>query len=279
MRWCRVALPAGPVDPVHPPAFPEVERPRRQPAEKSSFGQIEDDFVFPVRGSPLGGGYRRTGERIPLASARLLPPVLPPTFYAVGLNYAAHISHAAAQLPERPEVGYRANNALIGHGSAVVKPHDCEGRFEAEGELVAVIGRTLRRCSRDEAAAGVFGWTIGNDVSARDWQHSDRTFWRAKNSDTFKPMGPWIETGVDPLESTTTMTVDGRTVAEFKTGAMIFDPYDYIREISRYITLTPGDVLWMGTDGVVAMETGTTLGVAISGIGTLSNPIVQEEQR
>ncbi|GAA3392434.1 fumarylacetoacetate hydrolase family protein [Cryptosporangium minutisporangium] len=244
------------------------------------FAVIEDEHVLPVEGSPFGDGYRSTGERLRLTDTELQPPVLPPTFYAVGLNYADHIVQAkqrgmaAAKLPARPEVGYRANSALIGHGQPVVKPADCTGRFEAEAELVAVIGRPLRRCSRDEARAGIFGWTIGNDVSARDWQHSDRTLWRAKNSDTFKPMGPWITTDVDPLQSETTVSVDDEPVARFKTGAMIFDPYDYLVEISRYITLVPGDVLWMGTDAVVPMEVGTTLSVAISGVGTLSNPIV-----
>ncbi|SHN74968.1 fumarylacetoacetate hydrolase family protein [Cryptosporangium aurantiacum] len=240
------------------------------------FALIQDDLVFPVSGSPFGE-YRRTGERIPLADVRLQPPVVPPTFYAVGLNYAAHVAHANATMPDRPEVGYRANSALIGHRAPVVKPADCTGRFEAEAELVAVVGARLRRCSRDEAVAGIFGWTIGNDVSARAWQHSDRTFWRAKNSDTFKPMGPWIETDADPLTASTTVTVDGETVAHFTTGAMIFDPYDYLVEISRYITLVPGDVLWMGTDAVVPLKPGTTLGISITGIGTLQNPIVQEE--
>jgi len=260
MRWCRIDDPAGP-----------------------RFAIVEDDVVSPVEGSPLAD-YRPTGERIPLVDVELLPPIRPSTFYAVGLNYADHIAHArsrgqpAAAQPERPEVGYRANSALIGPGQPVIKPADCTGRFEAEGELVAVIGRPVRHCSRDEAAAAIFGWTIGNDVSARDWQHSDRTLWRAKNSDTFKPMGPWIETAVDPLKSRTTVAVDDTQVAEFATGAMIFDPYDYICEISRYITLSPGDVLWMGTDAVIAMEAGTTLSVQISGIGTLSNPIVHEER-
>lgn len=242
------------------------------------FAILEDSFAFPVDGSPFGDGHRRTGERLALSDVQLQPPVLPPTFYAVGLNYADHIAHANAALPTRPEVGYRANSALVGHGAPVVKPVDCAGRFEAETELVAVVGKRLRRCSRDEAAAGIFGWTIGNDVSARAWQHSDRTFWRAKNSDTFKPMGPWIETDVDPLRSETTVGVDGETVARFPTGGMIFDPYDYLVEISRYITLVPGDVLWMGTDAVVPMEVGTTLSITISGIGTLKNPIVLEEE-
>jgi 2-keto-4-pentenoate hydratase/2-oxohepta-3-ene-1,7-dioic acid hydratase in catechol pathway len=156
----------------------------------------------PLEGEPVA---ERT---VALDALALLPPVIPPVFYAVGLNYRSHVEHArehgytAAAIPERPEVGYRANNALVGHGDAIVKPAEVRGRFEAEGEVVAVIGKRLRRATRSEAQAAVFGWTIGNDVSAREWQHADRSFWRSKNSDTFKPMGPWIETDVDPWPRT-----------------------------------------------------------------------------
>ena len=251
---------------------------------RETYGLVEDELVLLVEGDPFTG-HRETGTRLPLADAALLPPVFPPTFYAAGYNYAGHNAQAEARtgkpgpaLPERPETNYRAQSALIGHGAAIVKPADCTGPFEAEAELVAVIGRELRRCTRDEAAAGLLGWTIGNDVSARAWQRADRTFWRAKNSDTFKPMGPWIETAADPLDpaARTTVTLDGAPVAAFPTGAMIFDPYDYIREISRYITLRPGDVLWMGTDAMVEMPAGQTLGIEISGIGTLANPVTEE---
>jgi 2-keto-4-pentenoate hydratase/2-oxohepta-3-ene-1,7-dioic acid hydratase in catechol pathway len=189
------------------------------------------------------------------------------------VEHALARGYPAAALPERPEVGYRANNALIGHGEAIVKPAGVEGRFEAEGEIVAVIGRTLREATYGEAREAVFGWTIGNDVSARSWQHEDRSFWRSKNSDTFKPMGPWIETDVDPLAQTTTMRVDGQVRAAFRTGAMIFDPYAYIVETTRYITMHPGDVLWMGADATCQLEPGGTVDIEISGIGVLSNPV------
>jgi 2-keto-4-pentenoate hydratase/2-oxohepta-3-ene-1,7-dioic acid hydratase in catechol pathway len=251
-------------------------------------GVIEDDVVLEAEGDPWSaggsaGGWQLTGAKTALDSVRLLPPVRPDTFFCVGLNYAGHVRHAqetgyATTFPDRPEVGYRANSALTAHGEPIVKPADFTGRFEAEGELVAVIGRPLRHCGRDEAQAGVWGWTIGNDVSARDWQHSDRTLWRSKNSDTFKPMGPWIDTDADPLSATTTLTVNGTPRASFETGAMLFDPYDYIVEISRYITLRPGDVLWMGADGGVGLEPGDTVDVTISGLGTLSNPVTEEER-
>nr|WP_237551847.1 fumarylacetoacetate hydrolase family protein [Streptomyces sp. SID8367] len=216
-----------------------------------------------------------TGE-LPVAGARWLPPVVPPVFYAVGFNYPRHIAEHGATTPDRPEIGYRANNALTGHGSPIVKPSDVTGRFEAEPELVAVIGRRMRHATYDEARAGVFGWTIGNDVSARTWQHEDRTFWRAKNSDTFKPMGPWIETAVDALAQTTTLSVNGEVRARFPTGDMVFDPYDYIVAMSRRLTLHPGDVLWMGAESTCALKPGDTVAVEISGIGVLTNPVQEE---
>ncbi len=141
----------------------------------------------------------------------------PSTFFCVGLNYRAHIEHAlargykAAALPERPEVGYRANNALVGHEAEIVRPADYDGRLEAEPELVAVIGKRIRHVrSTDEARDAIFGWTIGNDVSARAWQDADRTFWRSKNADTFKPMGPWIVERLRPTSPrTTTLAIGG----------------------------------------------------------------------
>ncbi|MFI4886755.1 MAG: fumarylacetoacetate hydrolase family protein [Steroidobacterales bacterium] len=258
MRWCRF---------TH--------------AGTDSLGMIEGDRVRAAEGS-LFDGARATGETCALADVQLLPPTLPFTFFAVGFNYRAHVLHAqargsaAARMPERPEVGYRANNALIGHGDTIIIPADCPGDVEAEGELVAVIGRKSRRCSRAEAEGAIFGWTIGNDVSAREWQRVDRTFWRAKNADTFKPMGPWIETELDPRRATTRVRVNGRQACEFATGDMIFDAVEYIVEISRYITLHPGDVIWMGAESTVKIAPGDTLEVEISGIGTLCNSVAAE---
>jgi len=248
-RYCRVSLDGRP-----------------------QWGVVAGDVVQVLAGSPLAGDATGTGTVVPLASAVFLPPVVPPVFYAVGLNYRNHVAAA----PERPEVGYRANNALVGHGAAIVKPAEVEGRFEAEGELVAVIGAILRHASYGEAQESIFGWTIGNDVSAREWQHADRTFWRSKNSDTFKPMGPWIETTVDPLVQTTTVRIGDEVRASFPTGAMIFDPYEFIVETTKHITMRPGDVLWMGADTACQIEPGDVVHIGISGIGVLSNPVVGE---
>ncbi|MGY4929249.1 fumarylacetoacetate hydrolase family protein [Streptomyces sp. 900105755] len=239
---------------------------------RAVWGRVGESRVELLSGSPLEGEPDVLGT-IPVADATWLPPVVPGVFYAVGYNYPRHIAHAGAATPERPEVGYRANNALTGHRSPIVKPAEVTGRFEAEPELVAVIGRTARHATYDDARKSVFGWTIGNDVSARTWQHQDRTLWRSKNSDTFKPMGPWIETDVDALAQTTTLRVNGEVRAAFPTGDMVLDPFDFIVEISRHITLHPGDVLWMGAESTCRLEPGDTVEVEISGIGVLSNPV------
>jgi 2-keto-4-pentenoate hydratase/2-oxohepta-3-ene-1,7-dioic acid hydratase in catechol pathway len=254
---------------------------RFQDNGSAKYGIVEDDQLTVVNGVPWGE-HTVTARRRNLASVKLLPPVIPSTFFCVGLNYDGHIKHAkargnpVAKLPDRPEVGYRANNALIAHNEPIVVPSDLDDSLEAEPEIVAVIGKPLRHASRDEARSGIFGWTIGNDVSARTWQRNDRTFWRAKNSDTFKPMGPWIATHADPTDATTTMRVNGNSVVTFHTGDMIFDALDFIVEITKYITMQPGDVLWMGADGTLPIAPGDTVEINISGIGTLRNSVVLE---
>lgn len=251
---------------------------------RAVWGRVGEEDIELLSDSPIDATRRQPHtERgptvigtVPRATAHWLPVVVPPVFYAVGMNYPRHIEHAGAEVPSRPEVGYRANNALTGHGSPIVKPADVEGRFEAEPELVAVIGRTVRHATYEQARDAVFGWTVGNDVSARSWQHQDRTFWRSKNSDTFKPMGPWIETDVDALAQTTTLRVNGEERASFPTGDMVFDPFDYIVEITKHITMHPGDVLWMGAESTCQLEAGDTVEVEISGIGVLANPVRTE---
>lgn len=246
---------------------------------RAVWGRVGEREIELLADSPLQEADPDVLGAVPREGAHWLPPVVPSVFYAVGMNYRRHIAHAGAAAPERPEVGYRANNALTGHRTPIVKPAEVTGRFEAEPELVAVIGRTIRRATHDEARASIFGWTIGNDISARTWQHQDRSFWRSKNSDTFKPMGPWIETDVDALAQTTTLRVNGGTRAEFATGDMVFDPFDHIVELTKHVTMRPGDVLWMGAESTCQLEPGDTVEVEIGGIGVLSNPVQLEEER
>ena len=149
--------------------------------------------------------------------------------------------------------------------------------MQYEGELVAVIGRKCSHLTRENALSAVMGWTIGNDVSERTWQKNDRTMWRSKNADTFKPMGPWIETDVDLESLVTRIRLNGRQLIEFHTNHMVFGVVDYLVAMTRYLTLYPGDVVWMGTEGATEnMKHGDTIEVEINQIGSLRNPVVRE---
>lgn len=246
---------------------------------RTAFGIVEGDRVAEVSGG-LFDPPSPTGRSFAVDRIRLLPPVIPATFYAAGTNYRQHLQNAESrgekvEWPTRAEVNYRASNALIGDGDAIVIPADSSGRVAFEGELVVVIGKRAKRLSRENALDCVFGYTIGNDVSERSWQKADRTFWRSKNCDTFKPMGPWVETDVDLASMETRIRLNGREVSRFRTGDMLFGIADYLCEMSRYLTLVPGDVLWMGTeDPSLDMVPGDTVEVSISGIGTLTNPVI-----
>jgi len=248
----------------------------------ASYGFVEGDTIIPVRGSPLAT-WERTAARHKLAEVKLLIPLEPLTFYACGLNYADHVREAAAKLgqepnlPKQPDVGYRANNALIAHDEPIVIPKDATDKIQYEGELVAVIGRKCKHLTRDDALTAVLGCTIGNDVSERTWQRGDRTLWRAKNTDTFKPMGPWIETNIELDSLVTKVRVNGKQMIEFPTNHMIFGVVDFLVAMTRYLTLYPGDMVWMGTEGATAdMKHGDVCEIEISGIGTLRNPVVRE---
>jgi 2-keto-4-pentenoate hydratase/2-oxohepta-3-ene-1,7-dioic acid hydratase in catechol pathway len=246
---------------------------------KTAYGIVEDDRIAEVTGDPFSG-FERTQRTHALDAVRIELPVAPPTFFCVGLNYTAHIREAAAKLgiaadlPKQPDVGYRAVNALIAHGEPVVIPPDAK-KVQYEGELAVVIGKRTRGVSEAEALACVLGYTIGNDVSERTWQKSDRTLWRAKNTDTFKPMGPWIETDVDLDAIETRVSVNGKETTRFRTNDMIFGVATYISTISRYCTLYPGDVIWMGTDGTSPdLQAGDAVEIEITGIGSLRNGFV-----
>jgi 2-keto-4-pentenoate hydratase/2-oxohepta-3-ene-1,7-dioic acid hydratase in catechol pathway len=246
-----------------------------------TYGIVEGHEVAEVEGDPFAG-YHKTPVRRPLAALKLLVPVEPRTFYCAGLNYAEHVIEAAKKrgetprLPPAADIGYRANNALIAAGEAIVIPADATERVQYEGELVAVIGKKAKHLTEADALSCVLGWTIGNDVSERAWQSGDRTLWRAKNTDTFKPMGPWIETDFDLGAAQTIIRVNGAEKIRFKTDSMIFGPATFISRMSQYMTLYPGDVVWMGTEGAPEnLKHGDVCQIEITGIGTLGNPVVR----
>jgi len=249
-----------------------------------SYGIVEDDAVRAVDGDPFNG-YKLAAERYPLREVELLVPVIPGTFYAIGSNYHNHVVGRAKVkgrdpiFYKSPRVGYRANSALLAHEADIVKPADAGPRFEYEAELVAVLGKPARKVSPSEAAECIFGWTIGNDLTERDWQAKDPTNLRGKNADTFKPMGPWIETDADPETMETIVRVNGRETNRFATNDMIFGIVPFLVELTKYFTLWPGDVIWMGTDGASPdLRAGDVVEIEITGIGTLRNRFVAEQR-
>ena len=249
---------------------------------KARYGMVEGDKVIEVDGVPFGE-HAKTGNQVKLSDIRILPPVIPPTFYAAGLNYMTHRRQSAARtgeaivLPKQSDIGYRANNALIGPDEAIVIPRDSAGKIQYEGELAVIIGKKVKHLSEKDALSCVFGYSIGNDVSERIWQRGDRTFWRGKNADTFKPMGPWIETDVNLDSLVTKVRLNGKEVSNFKTNDMIFGVATTISTLTRYNTLYPGDMIWMGTDEpTLDMVAGDVVEVEITGLGVLKNPVVAE---
>ncbi|BAK67794.1 conserved hypothetical protein [Sphingobium sp. SYK-6] len=249
------------------------------------YATLEGNVALPVDGTPFGE-WRHAGASFDLNKVRLLPPVIPTTFYACGINYTGHAHACSAEfdrplesfLPSRPQIGYRAQSAIIASGETIVLPADAPDNIQCEGELAVVIGKPARNVRARDALDFVLGYTIGNDVSIRDWQFTDRTFWRSKNSDTFKPLGPWIVTGLDVADMTTRVSVNGKVTEQFATANMLFSVADYIEAITEYITLQPGDVIIMGTDGhSPRIAHGDTIEIAIEGIGALSNPVVRAE--
>jgi len=245
----------------------------------TAFGIIDGDTIAEVSGSPFDS-HTSTSKTHKLDAVRLEVPVVPPTFYAAGINYPEHVTWAAQMrgqepnLPQKADVGYRAVNALVPDGHDIIVPADATEELQYEGELVVVIGEKCRNVSEAEALDYVFGYTIGNDVSERAWQRGDRTMWRAKNTDTFKPMGPWIVTGLNPDDLHVTIRLEGRVVGEYDVATALFGVRTYISEMSKYLTLVPGDILWMGTEGATEnMQDGEVCEIEISQIGTLTNKV------
>lgn len=257
---------------------------RFQSGDKPVYGIIEGNTVTEVSGSPFDS-YTKTSNTRPLDSVTLLVPVIPPTFYAAGINFREHVTEMAAKRGEEPQfppaadVGYRANNALVAQGEPIVVPKDATQLVQYEGELVVVIGKKCKHVSEAEALDYVLGYTIGNDVSERTWQRGDRTLWRGKNTDTFKPMGPWIVTdGVDPEDCEVKIYLNEKFISQYNMSGAIFSVREYISRMSQYLTLYPGDVLWMGTDGAPEnMKDGDVVDIEVEGIGTLSNPVKWEK--
>jgi len=243
---------------------------RYRGADGPSWGRVEGDRVHALAGTPFAGG-QPTGRSLPLAEVRLLAPAEPRRVFALAWNYGDHLDGREA--PKEPQVFLKLPSSIIAPGEPIVLPAGA-GRVDEEAELVAVIGRPCRKVSAREAAECVFGYTCGNDVSARVWQKNDLTWWRAKGSDTFAPLGPFIVTGLDPAALQIIGRVNGREVQRCSPRDLFFDVPDLVSWISRSIALEPGDLVYTGTSGSPAeLADGDVVEVEIGGIGVLSNPV------
>lgn len=246
---------------------------------KVCFGTVEGDQVREIAGPPWETAAP-TGRSFPLAGVRILAPCSPSKVFALAFNYTDHL--AGRPSPAEPQVFLKVPSSVIAPGDAIVLPPPAPaggtapGRIDEEAELVVVMGRRCRGAGRAEALSHVFGYTCGNDVSARGWQKADLNWWRAKSSDTFAPLGPFIVTGIDPLAAEIRARINGREVQRCSPRDLIFDIPALIEWISASVTLEPGDLIFTGTSGAPAgLSAGDAVEVEIDGIGVLSNPVVQ----
>ncbi len=240
--------------------------------EAESWGRLEGDSVRPLAGPP-SEGLEAVGPPLPLSSVRLLAPIKPSKIIAVGRNYVAHAEEHGNPIPKEPLLFSKVVSAIIGPGETILIP-DWAGRVDYEGELAVVMGRRTKGVARAEALDHVFGYTCLNDVSARVFQKNDGQYTRGKGLDTFCPVGPWIETGIDPADLALRTELNGKPVQDSRTSMMIFPVEKLIEYISRVMTLLPGDVIATGTPaGVGPLGQGDIVEVDIEGLGRLSNPV------
>ncbi|RZS39097.1 2-keto-4-pentenoate hydratase/2-oxohepta-3-ene-1,7-dioic acid hydratase in catechol pathway [Herbihabitans rhizosphaerae] len=220
------------------------------------------------------GGTPSTGRRWPMADVRLLAPILPSKVVCVGKNYAEHAREMGGEAPASPVIFMKPSTTVIGPDAAIKLPADST-RVDFEGELAAVIGKPCKDVPAERASDVVLGYTIANDVTARDQQQADGQWTRAKSHDTFCPLGPWIETDVKPDDDLEIRTeLDGEVRQQSDTGLLLHDIGELVEWISRVMTLLPGDVILTGTPaGVGPMTAGQTVSVSIAGIGTLTNSV------
>jgi 2-keto-4-pentenoate hydratase/2-oxohepta-3-ene-1,7-dioic acid hydratase in catechol pathway len=238
-------------------------------------GELDDDaVVVALAGDPLYVGMKPTQEEHRLADVRLLAPVLPRSkVVGIGKNYAAHAAELGTEVPSEPLMFLKPNTAVVGPGDPVYYPPQTR-ELHYEGELAVVIGRICRDVPAEQARDVIFGYTIANDVTARDLQRKDVQFTRAKGFDSFCPLGPWIETELDTGSLRVRTFRNGDVVQDGSTADMIFDVPRLVAHVSSVMTLLPGDVILTGTpEGVGPMEVGDEVDVVVSGIGTLTNKV------
>ena len=241
---------------------------------ETAYGVVEGDTVHQITTTPFQP-YTVTDHQHRLSEVRLLVPCQPTKALAIGLNYKSHI--AGAEPPKQPEPFWKPSHCIIGTEEAIVIPKN-SGRVDEEGELVVVMGKRCKRVSADQSLDYVLGYTCGNDVSARVWQRGDLQWWRAKSSDTFGPVGPFIATNLDPAKLMLRVRVNGKEVQASSTGDLVYGVPTLVSAISQSVTLEPGDLIFTGTPGrTTELHAGDVVEVEISDIGVLKNPVTAEE--
>ncbi len=241
------------------------------------FGWVNGEDVGVIVGTPYEG-FRRSVTQMKLKDIELLPPVTPSKIIAVGRNYAAHADELNNEVPELPLLFLKPPSTIIGPGSPIVLPPQSQ-QIEHEGELAVVVGKRSRWLSPENALEMVLGYTVANDVTARDLQKRDNQWTRGKGFDTFCPVGPWIETEFDTADAVITTTVNGELRQMGSTRDMVFRVRQLLAYASSVMTLEAGDLLLTGTpSGVGPLFDGDEVEVSIENLGTLKNPVVLDSQ-
>ena len=244
------------------------------------YGVIDGDVVTLVEGDPIHDGITTTSDTVALSDITLMAPVAPSKVICVGMNFAEHAAEMHHDGPQTPLIFLKPPTTVIGPGEDIILP-PVEGRIVHEGELAIVIGSVAHRIPEKNWADVIFGYTIANDVSARDVMFADGQWARAKGFDTFCPVGPWIETEFDPFaHNEITTRVDGEVRRHGFTGDMTHKVPEIIAFVSNAFTLYPGDIICTGTPaGLGGFLDGQTVEITIEGIGTLSNPAKNRDDR
>jgi 2-keto-4-pentenoate hydratase/2-oxohepta-3-ene-1,7-dioic acid hydratase in catechol pathway len=238
-------------------------------------GWILENMVGPIEGD-IFGEYRRLETETPLADVKLLPPVIPSKIICIGRNYAEHAKEREVELPKVPLIFLKPPSSILAPGGKIVLPTQ-SAQVEHEAELVIVLGKRTRGITMDQAYDCIYGYTVGNDVTARDLQKSDGQWTRAKGFDTFCPFGPWIDTDFDPADAVITCRVNGQPRQMASTRDMVFNVGQLIAFISSVMTLEPGDLIFTGTPaGIGPLVSGDTVEVEIEGLGKLVNLVVAQ---
>ena len=242
--------------------------------DKVSWGLVDGPEVVVFRGHPVFQGYETTGERIPLKDVQLLPPVLPTSkIVCIGKNYADHAAEMGGEVPAEPLIFLKPTTSVIGPEEQIVLP-EISKQVDYDGELAIVIGEVAKNVTMEESGDYIWGYTVANDVTARDIQNIDGQWTRAKGFDTFCPIGPWIETEFSPDGQILETKVDGETRQQASIDSLIHKVPRIIQHVSQAMTLLPGDIILTGTPaGIGPITSGQTVEVSIEGIGVLTNPV------